>query len=54
MQQVTLLGEQIQEWDNLTRRISDAIELAEMDDSSDETPQELAPADEASPEESEE
>ena len=34
MQQVTLLGEQIQEWDNLTRRISDAIELAEMDDSS--------------------
>ena len=34
MQQVTLLGEQIQEWDNLTRKISDAIELAEMDDSS--------------------
>jgi peptide chain release factor 2 len=34
MQQVTLLGEQIQEWDNLTRRISDAIELAELDDGS--------------------
>ncbi|HJO90221.1 MAG TPA: peptide chain release factor 2 [Anaerolineales bacterium] len=34
MQQVTLIGEQIQEWENLIRRISDAIELAEMDDSS--------------------
>ena len=34
MQQVTLLSEQILEWDNLTRRISDAIELAQLDDSS--------------------
>tara|TARA_B100001123_G_C15270571_1_gene1010172 strand:+ start:973 stop:1899 length:927 start_codon:yes stop_codon:yes gene_type:complete len=34
MQQVTILGEQIQEWDDLNRRISDAIELAQLNDSS--------------------
>ena len=32
MQQVTILGEQIQEWDDLNRRISDAIELAQLND----------------------
>jgi peptide chain release factor 2 len=34
MQQVTTLAEQIQEWDDLSSKISDAIELAQLDDNS--------------------
>lgn len=34
MQKVTILGDQIQGWDDLTRRISDTVELAQLDDNS--------------------